>query len=54
MLKSVVNSGGKIKACGSCLDARGLGDAQLADGVEKSNMKELAQWTVDADKVFTF
>ena len=54
MLKSVVNNGGKIKACGSCLDARGLGNTRLADGVEKSNMKELAQWTVDADKVFTF
>ena len=54
MVKSVVMRGGKIKACGSCLDARGLKEVKLADGVESSNMSELGQWTVEADKVFTF
>lgn len=54
MIKSVVNKGGKIKACGTCLDARGLKNMQLIDGVEVSNMAELAKWTVEADKVFTF
>lgn len=54
MVKSVVSNGGKIKACGSCLDARGIGETTLITGVEKSNMKELAGWSVSADKVFTF
>lgn len=54
MLKSVLAKGGKVKACGSCVDARGLRNLQLVDGVEISNMSELAQWSVAADKVFTF
>ena len=54
MLKSVLSKGGKAKACGTCLDARGIRNVQLVEGDEISNMAELAQWTVDADKVFTF
>jgi uncharacterized protein involved in oxidation of intracellular sulfur len=54
MLKSVLAKGGKVKACGTCLDARGIRKLQLVDGVEVSNITELSQWTVEADKVFTF
>lgn len=54
MLKSVLIKGGKLKACGTCLDARGIRNVQLAEGVEISNMAELSQWTIEADKVFTF
>ena len=54
MLKSVLAKGGKVKACGTCLDARGIRNLPLIDGVEISNIGELAQWTVEADKVFTF
>jgi uncharacterized protein involved in oxidation of intracellular sulfur len=54
MLKSVIAKGGKVKMCGTCADARGIGELQLIEGVEISNMAELAQWTVEADKVFTF
>jgi uncharacterized protein involved in oxidation of intracellular sulfur len=54
MLKSVINNGGKVKACGGCSEARGIKNLNLIDGVEISNMKEFAQWTVDADKIMTF
>lgn len=54
MLKSVLGKGGQVKACGTCADARGIRHVQLIDGAEISNMAELAQWTVEADKVFTF
>lgn len=54
MIKSVVTKGGKIKACGTCADARGIKNVQLVDGVEIGNMAELAKWTIEADKVFTF
>ena len=54
MVKSVFSKGGKIRACGTCADARGIRNLQLVEGVELSNMAELAQWTVKADKVFTF
>jgi uncharacterized protein involved in oxidation of intracellular sulfur len=54
MLKSIIAKGGKVKACGSCIDARGLRELKLIDGVEISNMSELAQWSVDSDKAFVF
>ena len=54
MLKSVISKGGKVRACGTCADARGIRSLQLLEGIEISNMGELAQWSVEADKVFTF
>ena len=54
MLKSVIRKGGLVKACGSCLNARGLKEVELIEGVEFSTMSQLTQWTYDADKVVTF
>ncbi|MBL7960673.1 DsrE family protein [bacterium] len=54
MLKGIILKKGKIKACGSCIDARGIRELKLIDGVEISNMSELTKWSVEADKVFTF
>jgi len=54
MIKSVIAKGGKVKLCGTCLDARGLTNLQLIEGSERSTMSELADWTVKADKVITF
>ncbi len=54
MLKSVLAKGGRVKACGTCADARGIRAIQLVEDVQISNMAELAQWSVEADKVFTF
>jgi len=54
MLKSVILKNGKVKACGTCLEARGLAAVPMIEGAEKSNMKELTQLTLEADKVITF
>lgn len=54
MLKSIISKGGKVKLCGTCMDARGISSLQLIEGCLRSNMSELAQWSVEADKVFTF
>ncbi len=54
MMKSVINKGGKIKACGGCSEARGIDKLKWIEGIELSNMKEFTKWTVDADKVLTF
>ncbi|NHJ31530.1 MAG: hypothetical protein FK732_01590 [Asgard group archaeon] len=54
MLKSVIKKGGVIKACGGCLNARGLKEVELMESVESSTMKQLTQWTYDADKIITF
>lgn len=54
MFKSVIKKGGKVKACGSCTEARGIKNIGLINGVEISTMSQLALWTVDSDKVLTF
>jgi uncharacterized protein involved in oxidation of intracellular sulfur len=54
MLKSIIGKGGKVKACGTCADARGIRNPHLVEGIDISNIAELAQWTIDADKVSTF
>ncbi|MHB1687893.1 MAG: DsrE/DsrF/TusD sulfur relay family protein [Ignavibacteriaceae bacterium] len=54
MIKSVINKGGQVKICGTCADARGIKNLPLIEGAEISTMSELAQWTMDSDKVLTF
>ncbi|TET29812.1 MAG: hypothetical protein E3J70_06020 [Candidatus Heimdallarchaeota archaeon] len=54
MLKSIIRKNGEIKACGSCLNARGLKEVVLIEGIDSSTMKQLTQWTYDADKIITF
>ncbi|MDP3091430.1 MAG: DsrE family protein [Nitrospira sp.] len=54
MLKAVVGSQGQVKACGTCIEARGLDKPALIEGIEVSTMNQLAQWVVDSDKVLTF
>jgi len=43
-----------VKLCKTCTDGRGISELPLADGVEIGTLVELAQWTLEADKVLTF
>ncbi len=54
MLRSVARSGGEIGVCGTCMDARGIGDTELADGCRRSTLDELTDWTHCADKTLVF
>jgi len=54
MLASISKLGGRMGVCGTCMDARGLGDQDLVEGARRSTMDELTSWTVEADKVLTF
>ncbi|MCB2204639.1 DsrE family protein [bacterium] len=54
MLASVLRKGGEVKSCGGCSQARGIANMSFIDGVQLSNMKEFAQWTVECEKVLTF
>ena len=54
MLRSIISKGAKVKLWGSCAEARGLRDMKLVEGTEPSNISELAGWTVDSDKIYTF
>jgi len=54
MLRGLTTKGVEVGTCGSCMDARGFTDADLAEGIRRSSMPQLAEWTLAADKVVTF
>jgi uncharacterized protein involved in oxidation of intracellular sulfur len=54
MLKAAINKGAQVKTCGTCADARGITGLTLIEGVEIGTMSQLAEWTLEADKVITF
>ncbi len=54
MLGMVARAGGTIGVCGTCMDARGLTEAELVDGAHRSTLDELTAWTLKADKVLSF
>jgi uncharacterized protein involved in oxidation of intracellular sulfur len=54
MLSGLISSGAEVRACSSCLDARGISEAELVIGVERSGMAALAAWTATADRTLVF
>jgi len=54
MLRGCATRKVEIGACGSCMDARGLTDAELMNGTRRSSMVELAEWTAWADKILVW
>lgn len=54
MLRMVAQHRGEIGVCGSCMDARGLQDAELVEGTRRSSLEELTDWTLWADRVLVF
>jgi uncharacterized protein involved in oxidation of intracellular sulfur len=54
MLRRILSSKGTILLCGTCMDARGIGDAEIIEGARRSTMDELANATAEADKVLIF
>jgi uncharacterized protein involved in oxidation of intracellular sulfur len=53
MVKSVARKG-VVLLCGTCMDARGITDADVVEGAERSTMDELADATLAADRVLVF
>ena len=53
MLKPVLRKG-SVLACETCLEARGLTQEELMEGVRIARLGELAQLTLEVDKVLTF
>ncbi len=54
MLKGLNNSKTPIAACGSCMDARGISESDLIEGVHRGSMDELTEWTLWAEKIIAF
>jgi len=54
LLHGVAARGAAVGVCGTCMDARGLSEPELARGCARSSMAELADWTGWAEKVLVF
>ncbi|MET4130547.1 sulfur relay (sulfurtransferase) complex TusBCD TusD component (DsrE family) [Roseovarius sp. MBR-38] len=54
MLRRVISAGGRVLICGTCMDARGLSEAEMMEGAARSTMDKLAEATLAADKVLVF
>jgi uncharacterized protein involved in oxidation of intracellular sulfur len=54
MLKRVVSGKGQVLLCGTCMDARGMAEADVVEGARRSTMDELAKASLAADKVMIF
>jgi len=54
MLKRALTVGGQVLLCGVCMDARALADGDILEGAKRSSMDELAEITLQADKVLVF
>ena len=53
MLGKVLRKG-EVGLCGTCMDARGLAEAEFIEGARRGTMAQLAEWTAQADKVLVF
>jgi uncharacterized protein involved in oxidation of intracellular sulfur len=54
MLNRVVRNRGEVGVCATCMDARGIAEAELVESTRRSSLAELTTWTQWADKVIVF
>ena len=54
MVRVVAQAGGDVGVCASCMDARGIKDAELAQGARRSSLEELGDWCGWAEQVLVF
>ncbi|OFW39428.1 MAG: hypothetical protein A3J29_20685 [Acidobacteria bacterium RIFCSPLOWO2_12_FULL_67_14b] len=54
MLRNVGRLGGEIGVCATCMDARGIADAELAEATHRSSLEELTNWVQWADRTLVF
>jgi len=54
MLKRFTLGNHRVLLCGTCMDARGISEAELIEGARRSNMDELAEPTATADRLLVF
>lgn len=45
---------GEVGLCGTCMYARGLAETEVIEGAKRSTLAQLADWTLEADKVLVF
>ena len=50
----LLGPGVSIGACRTCLEARGIEDQSLVEGVQRRTLDDLRDWTDEAEKVLVF
>jgi len=54
MVTELIQSGAKVRACGTCLQARGLTQTDLVSGVETGKIFDLVDWVKESKSVLSF
>jgi len=54
MLGMVIRAGGEVGVCGTCMEARGIKDAELVADAYRGTLDEITEWSLWADKVLVF
>jgi uncharacterized protein involved in oxidation of intracellular sulfur len=54
LLRLVLSYGGAVGACGTCLEARGLGAGDLLEGVQACTLQTLTDWIQQVDRILNF
>jgi uncharacterized protein involved in oxidation of intracellular sulfur len=54
MLGRLTAAKAEVLICGTCMDARGMGDGDVIEGARRSTMDALAAATARAEKVLVF
>jgi uncharacterized protein involved in oxidation of intracellular sulfur len=44
----------EVGVCASCMDARGIADAELTEGTKRGTLSQPTDWTAWADKTLVF
>jgi uncharacterized protein involved in oxidation of intracellular sulfur len=54
MLRNVGRHRGDIGVCATCMDARGISDAELTDSTHRSSLEELTNWQQWSGRTLVF
>jgi uncharacterized protein involved in oxidation of intracellular sulfur len=54
MLRALATHGAEVGVCGTCMDARGVAEADLAEAAHRSTLDQLTEWTLWAEKTLVF
>jgi uncharacterized protein involved in oxidation of intracellular sulfur len=54
MLRGVGRRNGEIGVSGTCMDARGITNAELTEATHRSTLEELTDWVQWADRTLVF
>jgi sulfur relay (sulfurtransferase) complex TusBCD TusD component (DsrE family) len=54
MLGELIALGVEVRACGTCLNSRGLKEEELIEGVIIGKMLDLARWVQGSSRVINF